>query len=268
MKERHNEIRTWLAHRHSHPDHRAVVLRQSGGLRLLVRLGHDWSNRGLHRGGAPNPPPACGPQAPQPGRPVCRESRRRSRQEPQAKRARYLSGAFTSHPAGHVQADGAKQTDWSGRPAMRIPSIRHGVRKVLTTVQFNRDARIGGEQVDLQPTWPSNAIGSATVETKSPLSRWLHTRGSAGRTCAPAWGRSGPRSHISGLRVCCRAAGAGGRRIARSCRARRQAEPLENPSKFNRCKHLPDLVSWLLLAHLGRLAAAAGTISGTEPAPR
>ena len=50
-----------------------------------------------------------------------------------------------------------------------IAAVRHRVRQVLGAVQFDRDARVGAEQIDLQRPAPSNGIGSASVQPKSPL---------------------------------------------------------------------------------------------------
>ena len=50
-----------------------------------------------------------------------------------------------------------------------VPSVRCSVREMLGAVQFDRDARIGAEQVDLQPTLAVEWNWERDVETKSPL---------------------------------------------------------------------------------------------------
>ena len=50
-----------------------------------------------------------------------------------------------------------------------VPSVRCSVREMLGAVQFDRDARIGAEQIDLQPTLAIEWNWERDVETKSPL---------------------------------------------------------------------------------------------------
>jgi hypothetical protein len=50
-----------------------------------------------------------------------------------------------------------------------VPSVSCSVREMLGAVQLDRDARIGAEQIDLQPTLAVEWNWERDVETKSPL---------------------------------------------------------------------------------------------------